>query len=74
MRIVMRWNLYEDITFLQVAAQTGHQVTLVDMNDDILQKSQSNIQKSLSRVAKKKFAEDEVRYLYRYIHLRGALC
>jgi len=43
----------------QVAAQTGHNVTLVDLSNDVLNKSHANIQKSLSRVAKKKFADDK---------------
>lgn len=43
----------------QVAAQTGHNVTLVDLSEDVLNKSHANIQKSLSRVAKKKFADDK---------------
>lgn len=43
----------------QVAAQTGHTVTLVDLSEDVLNKSHANIQKSLSRVAKKKFADDK---------------
>jgi len=43
----------------QVAAQTGHKVTLVDISDDVLTKSHANIQKSLTRVAKKKFASDK---------------
>lgn len=42
----------------QVAAQTGHQVILVDQSEDILSKSRANIQRSLQRVIKKKFAED----------------
>ena len=42
----------------QVAAQTKHDVTLVDMNDDLLKKSRKNIETSLARVAKKRFAED----------------
>lgn len=41
----------------QVAAQTGHQVTMVDISEELLNKSKSNIQKSLQRVAKKKFAD-----------------
>lgn len=41
----------------QVAAQTGHTVTLVDVSDDILKKSEANIQKSLQRVAKKKYQD-----------------
>ena len=47
---------------IQVAAATGHNVAMVDQNDDILAKSKAAIQKSLGRVAKKKFADDgEVR-------------
>jgi len=42
----------------QVSAQAGYQVTLVDMNDKILDKSLSSIQKSLMRSTKKKFAEN----------------
>jgi len=42
----------------QVAAATGHNVVMVDQSADILSKSQAAIQKSLGRVAKKKFADD----------------
>ncbi|XP_050391069.1 hydroxyacyl-coenzyme A dehydrogenase, mitochondrial [Patella vulgata] len=42
----------------QVAAATGHNVALVDQTDDILSKSMANMNKSLQRVAKKKFADD----------------
>ncbi|KAI0236047.1 Hydroxyacyl-coenzyme A dehydrogenase, mitochondrial [Lamellibrachia satsuma] len=42
----------------QVAAQTGHNVVLVDMSDDILAKSTATIKKSLGRVVKKKFAAE----------------
>ncbi|XP_013863209.1 hydroxyacyl-coenzyme A dehydrogenase, mitochondrial [Austrofundulus limnaeus] len=41
----------------QVAASTGHTVTLVDMSEDILTKSVKGIEGSLRRVAKKKFAD-----------------
>ncbi|XP_070835193.1 hydroxyacyl-coenzyme A dehydrogenase, mitochondrial [Chaetodon trifascialis] len=41
----------------QVAAATGHSVTLVDMSDDILKKAVKGIEGSLKRVAKKKFAD-----------------
>lgn len=43
----------------QVAAATGHNVVMVDQSEDILNKSKAAIQKSLGRVAKKKFADDE---------------
>jgi 3-hydroxyacyl-CoA dehydrogenase len=48
----------------QVAAQTGHNVVLNDLNDAALGKAQAGIEKSLGRVAKKmgdegpKFVED----------------
>ncbi|KAM9856720.1 hydroxyacyl-coenzyme A dehydrogenase, mitochondrial [Aulostomus maculatus] len=41
----------------QVAASTGHTVTLVDTSNDILQKSVKGIEGSLKRVVKKKFAD-----------------
>lgn len=41
----------------QVAAQTGHNVTLVDVSESVLQKSKGNIQKSLERIAKKVYAD-----------------
>jgi len=43
----------------QVAAQTGHKVTLVDVNQKVLDKSNARISESIKRVAKKKFKEDE---------------
>ena len=46
------------VHIFQVAATTGHQVVVVDQTDDILSKAQSGINKSLQRVAKKKFAEN----------------
>jgi len=42
----------------QVGAQTGHKVTLVDVSQDVLDKSKSRIEESIKRVAKKKFKED----------------
>ncbi|GFS55970.1 hydroxyacyl-coenzyme A dehydrogenase, mitochondrial [Trichonephila inaurata madagascariensis] len=39
----------------QVAAQTGHNVTLVEVSEPLLNKATANIKKSLERVAKKKF-------------------
>ncbi|KAJ8974594.1 hypothetical protein NQ317_017887 [Molorchus minor] len=43
----------------QVAAQTGHNVTLVEVNSDVLKKAENNIATSLSRVAKKMYKDDE---------------
>ena len=55
----MYLNLLIIVTFLlQVAAQTGHQVTVVDLDEKVLEKSQSSINKSLARVAKKKYSDD----------------
>lgn len=42
----------------QVAAQTGHDVTLVDVSDAVLNKAQGSIKKSLERVAKKQFSDN----------------
>ncbi len=42
----------------QVAAESGHHVTLVDLTPELGAKSVSIIEKSLVRVAKKKFAEN----------------
>ncbi|XP_029634118.1 hydroxyacyl-coenzyme A dehydrogenase, mitochondrial [Octopus sinensis] len=42
----------------QVAATTGHSVTLIDQKDELLAKSTAGIEKSLARVAKKKFSDD----------------
>jgi len=39
----------------QVSAETGHHVTLVDVDPKFLEKGKSNISQSLSRVAKKRF-------------------
>jgi len=42
----------------QVGAQTGHTVTLVDISEDVLNKSKDRIGKSMKQVAKKKFKDD----------------
>ncbi len=46
-------------TLLQVAAQTGHSATVVDMSEDILQKSLKRIEESVARVGKKQFPDNE---------------
>ena len=43
----------------QVAAQTGHKTTLVDLSQAVLDKSNARISDSIKRVAKKKFKDDE---------------
>ncbi|XP_055700510.1 hydroxyacyl-coenzyme A dehydrogenase, mitochondrial-like isoform X5 [Phlebotomus papatasi] len=43
----------------QVAASSGYKVTLVEVNDQLVEKARANIQKSLARVAKKQFKDDE---------------
>merc|ERR1711874_612337 len=50
----------------QVGAQTGHKVTLVDLSQEVLDKSQARINESIKRVAKKKFkdnAEDGEKFI-----------
>lgn len=42
----------------QVTAQAGHTVTISDLNEDALQKSQKGIQSSLQRLAKKQYEAD----------------
>jgi len=42
----------------QVAASTGHKVTLVDISQDVLEKSQARIGESIKRVSKKTFKDD----------------
>lgn len=42
----------------QVAAQAGQNVTLVDMNSDILSKAQKSIANNLGRVAKKVYKDN----------------
>jgi len=42
----------------QVGAQTGHKVTMVDLSQEVLDKSQARISQSIQRVAKKKFKDD----------------
>lgn len=46
------------MTLFQVAATSGYNVTLVDLNDDVLKSAQANISKNLSRVANKKFKDN----------------
>ena len=43
----------------QVAAQTGHKVTLVDVNQQVLDKSHVRISESINKIAKKMFKDDE---------------
>jgi hypothetical protein len=45
---------------LQVAAQTGHKVTLVDISQEVLDKSAARIGESIKRVAKKECKDDQV--------------
>lgn len=43
---------------MQVAAQTGHSVFLVDVKEELLDKARTSISASIGRVAKKTFSED----------------
>jgi len=42
----------------QISAQSNHKITLVDLNQEILNKAEKRIQASIGRVAKKKFKDD----------------
>ena len=54
--ITCRCSMY--CCYLQVAAQTGHSVVLVDQTDTILQKAKERIDTSLKRVANKQHPDD----------------
>ena len=41
-----------------MVAQTGHRVTVVDKSEEILAHSKLTVERSLSRVGKKKYGED----------------
>ena len=43
---------------VQVAAQTGHNVSLVDVKEELLDKARAAISASMQRVVKKTFSED----------------
>lgn len=49
------WNINYSV---QVAAQSGFQVTMVDLNEDLLNATKGRVSKSLARVAKKKYGEN----------------
>lgn len=44
-----------------MAAQSGHQVTLVDLDSALLEKAKKSIAKNLERVGKKLFKDDEAK-------------
>lgn len=46
------------MALFQVAAQAGQNVTLVDVSQDVLKKSETNIQNSIGRVGKKLYKDD----------------
>lgn len=43
----------------QVSAQSGHNVTIVELNKDILEKAYKSIEKNVQRVAKKTYKENQ---------------
>lgn len=47
------------LVFLQVAASSGYDVTLVEVNPELITKATAGIKKNLQRVAVKKFKDDE---------------
>ncbi|XP_061379259.1 probable 3-hydroxyacyl-CoA dehydrogenase B0272.3 [Danaus plexippus] len=46
---------------LRVAAQAGQNVTIVDLNSEILEKAQKSIQNNLGRVARKLYKDDPLK-------------
>lgn len=44
-----------DVVIFQVAATAGYNVTIVEVNDQLIEKAQSSIKSSLHRIAKKQF-------------------
>lgn len=49
------------IGIAQVAAQTGHNVTLVELDASLIEKAKKSIEKNLERVGKKQFKDDAVK-------------
>jgi hypothetical protein len=47
-----------------VAAQTGHHVTIVEINEDAIKKAKNGIESSLQRVAKKLYKVCTYSFLY----------
>jgi len=45
----------------QVAAQTGHNVTLVELDSSLIDKAKKSIEKNLERVARKQFKDDKAK-------------
>ena len=58
-----------NLHLLQVAAQTGHTVTLVDVSDDLLKKSKKNIETSLARVVKKAYKDNPAVSFFTYFFI-----
>ena len=54
----MKFKREECFTAFQVAAQTGHSVVMVDVDATAVAKAQARIQKSIEKVAAKKFKDD----------------
>jgi 3-hydroxyacyl-CoA dehydrogenase len=46
------------LKFSQVAAQSGHKVTLVELDPSLIEKAKKSIEKNLERVAKKQYKDD----------------
>lgn len=49
------------VYLFKVAATTGHKVTLVEVESGLLEKAQKSIAKSLERVGKKQFKDEEAK-------------
>ncbi len=51
--------MYDMYFPLQVSANNGYNVILVDLNDELLQRARKRIESSIQRVAKKNCPDDE---------------
>lgn len=51
-------NQFKSTFVVQVAATAGYDVTIVEINNQLVEQAQTSIKNSLSRVAKKQFKDD----------------
>lgn len=47
--------------FFKVAATSGHRVTMVELDSGLIDKAQKSIEKSLERVGRKQFKDEEAK-------------
>lgn len=51
-------NQFKSTFVVKVAAQAGYDVTIVEINNKLVEQAQTSIKNSLTRVAKKQFKDD----------------